>query len=142
MAQLAAGRKSWEAHVRACHEKRCGGRDLPCSLDLSPKTVQSFPGFSSLTSAEQELRSCLPSQVADFVCTLCRSLSEDAFASRREAVALKKVFLRLLGKAQGLEKRLLRISLFFYRENSNSTVSSDDTDSLVAFLETSNISKV
>jgi hypothetical protein len=136
MAVLAAeSAATWEAHVRSCHANRCEGRFLPCSLDLSPKTSQSFPGFSSLASAEEEIKDCLPGTVADFVCGIVRSLSIDAFASRREAVALKKVFLRMQGNAQDLEKQLTRISLFFYRENSNSTMKTDGT--LQAFLDTS-----
>ena len=88
-AKAAESAASWEHHVRTVHAKKC---DLsPCSLDVSPKTAQSYAGFSSLSAAKAEFQECLPLAVATFVCNLCETVAERAFLARREAVNFKKV---------------------------------------------------
>ena len=67
-AKAAESAASWEHHVRTVHAKKC---DLsPCSLDVSPKTAQSYAGFSSLSAAKAEFQECLSSLSYVQVCTL------------------------------------------------------------------------
>jgi len=136
-AKAAESAASWEHHVRTVHAKKC---DLsPCSLDVSPKTAQSYAGFSSLSAAKAEFQECLPLAVATFVCNLCETVSERAFLARREAVNFKKVLLHLQQSSLKLERELSRLSLFFHKPNIHSRLHKIDEagEDVVDSLETS-----
>lgn len=137
-AKAAESAVSWEHHVRTVHAQRC---DLsPCSLDVSPKTAQSYSGFSSLSAAKAEFRECLPPAVAIFICHLCETVAEKAFLARKEAVNFKKVLLHLQQSSLMLERELSRLSLFFHKPNIHSRLHKIDEagENVVDSLETSN----
>eukprot|EP00658_Telonema_sp_P-2_P024296 TRINITY_DN19757_c0_g1_i1.p1 TRINITY_DN19757_c0_g1~~TRINITY_DN19757_c0_g1_i1.p1 ORF type:complete len:346 (-),score=86.34 TRINITY_DN19757_c0_g1_i1:56-1093(-) len=105
----------FEAHVRRIHGAH-GENLAPCVLDITPRNMLNFAGFSSPAMAITEMNQLLPAELGPRVLEWLeqRHKMEAAFCVRRELVNLKKVCLHVVQDGARIEKDLrLAATLFF-----------------------------
>ena len=104
--------RAWEEHVRRA-AARMGG---PCVLDANDDNMHHFAqGSFELVRKDLEATLDGPAEVAA-VCAACEAVGVlDAFAVRRELINYKKVCLHLMLRVQGTERRLARLTTFYFR---------------------------